>query len=522
MDSLPPASSISKRLLRCYQQGGTRALHEIQGSFSLILYDTSKQLTLLYRPFLNGLPLYFVHAEGVLNAASNPLDILSRNDLTSSLDKLELARIFRCMSTRWQETVFSEISAVKHGEMLLITAAGIECHTADMEKLLPELKFSSREQAITDYRVLLENAVLKQLQPGRQHAVMLSSGLDSSSLAVLANRHLTKPPLMAISWSLPGDKGGDESEQIAAICKSLKIPLHLFDGNSYGPFDQLEDSWLLPETPFTNPFGLITNAVYQHAEAHGVEVLLNGNFADVLIPGMRYIFSDILRDHHYGLLLPVLRSQIKRYGWRKLRKSPVLKGLLPQRQRQLVFKPEAWMPMGAGVYADLHKQESQRILQSPAYERFATALSPFQSGYPGMDQYLSGPHNLRRIEPHRDIELLNFSLRLPAYWHYRNGQMKAFIREALQGWLPENIRLQPRAGDLSGLVQRSFSRNRGEVRERLLDDPVDWSPYVDTRWMEQRLSDTDPINYRDALLVWQSLNLQSWKAAIKPGGRLFR
>ena len=149
------------------------------------------------------------------------------------------------------------------------------------------------------------------------------------------------------------------------------------------------------------------------------------------------------------------------------------------------------------------------------------ALSPFFSGYLGLERYLSGPYNLQRVEPHKNIELMNLSLSLPPYMTYRNGQTKYFAREAMHGLLPEEIRAQPRVGKLTSIVMRSFLKNRKEVREKVLEDPSSWNLYVRESWMRGALKRDAALDSRDLFVVWLCLHMGPWLKAIKPRGELY-
>jgi len=79
------------------------------------------------------------------------------------------------------------------------------------------------------------------------------------------------------------------------------------------------------------------------------------------------------------------------------------------------------------------------------YEIFSSALSKYNTSS-GMGRHFEARYGIERIEPYFDPALINYTLRLPLYMTYRNGQSKFFAREAMRGLLPESIRTQPREG----------------------------------------------------------------------------
>ena len=51
---------IGSVIVSLYETYGLDGLYELEGPFSLILYDKQKKLTLLYSSFLTGYPLYYL------------------------------------------------------------------------------------------------------------------------------------------------------------------------------------------------------------------------------------------------------------------------------------------------------------------------------------------------------------------------------------------------------------------------------------------------------------------------------
>jgi len=521
------SDNTSDYIINLYQTYGSEGLYQLDGAFSLILYDAQKQTTLLYRSFLTGYPLYFVTKNNLLSVSTNPVYLLHRSDVSDTLDTDEMNSIFAISSTRLKGNVFSELTAVKHGEMVIITPNKIQHKKRPLNEIFVQEHYGSESEAIEKYRHLVEKAVHESLLPDAEHGIMLSSGMDSSTLAVFASKKLYQEgrEFTAYSWTLPNDALGDESEKIKELCKMLGIPLKLFNGESYGPFDDLDNLLLLPDTPFTNPFIPITAEVYRRASRDGIDVLLNGNYADVTFQSNRNLLVDIIKDKRYELIFPSIMSIVKRDGYRNvLKKSQEIRGLLAHympRRIKASFQIREWLSDDVKSHREKMLLQNNKFIEQEGFGCFSTALSSFQAGYLGMDRYLSGQYGIRRIEPHRHLELLNYSLGFPSYMTHRDGQTKYFAREAMRGLLPESIRTQPRAGNLDLFVQNSYARNKTKIREMLLDDRSVWKQYVNETWMENKLKSNTTLSYADFFVIWLSLNMQQWQKAIKPGGSLY-
>lgn len=509
-----------------YLAQGPRGLLRLEGAAGVILHDTRSSTTLLYRTPLTGYPLYYTHRNQLLSAATNPVHLLYRQDISDGLRNEELGHFFSLNFTALSGNIFSDIELVRQGELVIFNRQEVTRKYRSWVR--PQIPGSNRpeKQLIKDYRTLLDNAVRNCITPDRQHGIMLSSGMDSSSIATLAAKHLrsTGSGLTAYSWSLPGDSRGDEIKQIEEICRFLDIPLKSFNGERHGPFDSLDNPLLLPDTPYTNPFSPLTAACYDLAGRDGVQGLFSGNYADLLFADNRSLLLEALRDGRFAIALSALSDVFRKNGFHSLQRSPAVRGLvaalLPFHSKRKRQHP-AWLTENTREALAAQETDMGEAGQYRRPHHFQTLSCAFQAGYLGMDRYLSGRYGIQRLEPHRDRELVNFCFRLPAYMSYRNGQTKYFAREGMRGLLPESIRRQPRAGDLNLLVLNSLKRNMDRVQDELFSNNRLWSDHVRESWLRHKLDTVDQLSYGDIMVIWNCLNFGLWRRAICPGGTLY-
>ncbi len=519
-------------IIELYQTSGSKGIYSLEGAFSLILYDEDKRCTLLFSSFLTGNPLYYTAKNNLLSVSTNPVYLLRRRDISGTLDAEEISSIFAFDFAALNGSIFSELREVKSGEMVIITTEGIVHKKRLLEKLLPPEHYGCESEIAERYRIMVEKSVKESILPDAEHGIMLSSGMDSSTLAVFAKQQLQAQNrrLRAYSWTLPNDPAGDESKKIKELCRVLDIPLTLFDGEEFGPFDSLDNFLLLPDTPYTNPYWLITARTYSYASSDGIGAIFNGAFGDSLFRGQTDLLSDMIGDGRFDLFLPELYAIMKSYNFRyTVKNSPAIRGLLRSFIPELILKQRRktprdtapWLNTAAREHRRLKYQKRRELFAESGFEQFAWPLSPYLSGYLGMDRYLSGQYGIKRIEPFINTELLNYTLRMPTYMVYRKGMTKYFAREAMKGLLPDSIRLQPRTGLLTSLFYDSYDRNKKTIREMILDGHGIWKEYVDESWMERELAREDDLNPFHLLVFWFSINLQQWQEAIKPGGSLY-
>ncbi len=511
-----------------YEKSGDDVLFKLEGAFSLILYDKRRQQVILYRSFLNGPPLYYVNKNDLLSVSTNPMDLLHRYDVSYRLDTEQMSSFFALRMERWHTSVFAELSEVQHGEMVIVSEKGEQRRTKALSDVLKSLSsYGSEREMIDRYRQLLDSKVSRYIIPKKRYGIMLSSGLDSTSLAVLASQQLKErnSHLRAYSWSFPNYSEADESKKIQALCDMHQIDLTLLNVERYMPFGRVDSVSFIPDVPFVNLYWEMISILYQTASNDGIDILFNGHYGDHLYASPDNLFVDIVKDRKVKLFLSNMRGVLGHYGFMgALKYSPSLRGfikyLLPvYKSKKKSFHTPEWLSSDAKTLFEIYREKPIISLQND-YEIFSSALAKHTTSS-GIGRYFHERYGLERIEPYFDPELLNYTRRLPLYMVYHNGQTKYFAREAMRGLLPESIRMQPRVGVLNKIASDGFVKNRESVRQRLLDEPEPWSSYVDKEWMENKLKKDATVLDKELLVIWMSLTFGPWLKAIKPGGDLY-
>ncbi len=533
VDELGYSNILGQNIIDLYKTYGREGLYRLNGQFSLILYDEKKELTLLFRSFFTGNPLYFVTKNNVLSVSTNPIYILRRPDISDDLESEEMNAMFSLAYTELKGNVFSELTSLESGEMVVATPNKIQHIKKPLNEYFVPQHYGSELDVIEDYRSLLKTQINENLLSDASYGIMLSSGMDSSSIAVLAKEILEKKHrnFRAYSWTLPNDTLGDESDNIKALAKALKIPLTLFSGERFGPFDMLEDHAVLPDTPYMNPYRFLVEETYKHAAVDGIDILLNGGYGDLLYFGRDNQLVDIVRDKQFKLFFPEIYSIIKKMGlYNGLKSSPairkLLKDFLPVSVVKSLTKPAMihvpeWLSKNEDEKRRDILSKNNTMTQENKYGSFKFALMPYFLSSMGWERYLSGIHDIKRIDPYQNFKLFNYTSSIPSYMTYRKGQTKYFAREAMRGLLPESIRLQGRAGNLVNFFSNSYKRNKKNVRELLLDDRSIWKKYISELWMEEKLKIGVSLNGNELSILRLCIDIQMWTKAIKPGGSLY-
>ena len=520
-----PIHDVIEYIFDLYRADGMRFLYRLSGDFTCIFLDDTQQQAFLYRPTSSGIPLYYCARSGWVSASSNPALLLRRSDLKGALNTRQLSQLFFIQNGRWNAPLFSEIDEVAGGSIVTVNASGLTVVQSGVE-LYAQAPLHDND-VISHYRRLLEDAVQRHLLSSKQYGIMLSSGMDSGSLAFVASRLLRKQHgmLQAFTWSLP-NFAADETVNVKRLCAALGIRLHVFDGEAHRPFSNLDALALKPDYPFTNLFDPMAHALYRLAQHSGVNVLFNGHFGDNLFKDDRFVLAELARDGKWWLLLKTITMVLWRLGSvNRFLKAPTVRTLVKyilayQRLNTALTEPPPWLsPFGvenwrastpdAGATEDASTNLLKRILDKAERDN-------------GMQRRFTAPYGIERIEPYRDEKLLSFTLALPSYYSFAQGQSKFFAREAMRDRLPEFIRLQPRRGILVPFARDGYARYLPQIKERLFDETDAWSHYVSHAWMQNTLQkNPQTVTGKEIMVIWYALHLSPWMRSVRPGGKFY-
>jgi asparagine synthase (glutamine-hydrolysing) len=116
--------------------------------------------------------------------------------------------------------------------------------------------------------------------------------------------------------------------------------------------------------------------------------------------------------------------------------------------------------------------------------------------------------------PYRDRRLVEFMLAIPASQLYRQGRYKPILRTAMQGILPEPIRLRSEPTVLTPLFIRGLAdKERTTVKDLLYGPNRLWPRYVRAEWLAQ----TRPGQRRseaEELVLWLCLCCELWRPGL--------
>ena len=427
-------------------------------------------------------------------------------------------------------TVFQGVSRLPPGHLLLCQAGQVHC-APYWTPAFSEPRDANFPASVAQFRDLLREAVGHALD-GTQPACFLSGGTDSSTVAGMVSQAIGQP---AHTYSIGFEaEGYDEMAYARIAARHFGTRHHEY----YVTPDDLVRSVPEVAASYDQPFGnsSVLPAYYcaRMARDNGASRMLAGDGGDELFGGnSRYAKQRIfgLYDQVPGLLRKSLLEPV-------LQQSPI--GALPLLRKGRSYIEQARLPMP-------DRLQPYNLLQRPAIAEIFTAdfldrvdtMAPLQqqrqvwaapTKASALNRELAFDWRFTLAEadlprvcgstalavvsvafPLLDTAMLDFSMQLPVHYKLKGLKLRWFFKEALRGFLPDEILTKKKQG--FGLPFGVWAMRHDGLRALALESVrslaqrgVVRPDYVQTL-LNQRLPE-HPRYYGE--MVWILMMLEQW------------
>ena len=446
---LPPRINAAQHLLGQYRAESVDFAARLSGEYAAAILDARSVQLAVLTDKIGRVPLYYSTVGGALLFSSQVKALLTHPGLAARPQLSALAEQF--MGARWlapTETMFADVHALPPAHALIATAGRIRLEKYWEFRPEPLGTSDHREQ----FHSLFQNAVHRRM--GDKTAVLVSGGLDSSSVFCVARTLDVEPAPIGVSYTAADDSVADERVYLAAIERDSGPILRV-------PFEPVDTPWQPFESVWRSEFPTVVTApgpferALQTVSDLGVTTVLDGGYGDqVLAPWPPPYLFTLAAQLRWSTLWRHLRAIVTLVP--PAYRHPVKRDLLRMFMRELTpqFLLDLRRPMVnrrslPGVFTDelrqnlsAHERWSEwlpRGLSPHASSVYQTVRLPFYiTQYESANKSAIG-YDLERSAPFLDIELIEFLMRLPGAVQFRDGVFKAILRDSLRGTVPDRI-----------------------------------------------------------------------------------
>ena len=463
------------------QDDGAR-VGRLLGDFAFVAWDPTRLALLAVRDTFGIQKLFHSTPAAAVSCFASHASLLASKE---TYDLKYLAdRVCRSRSDP-SRTVFAAVSAVPPASMLRMLSgrSTLVTYWSAAEAQRETVPPSSPEQQCEQFRSLLVESVRLALTDGAPTWSQLSGGLDSSSVACIAQWLAARGE---VAYGLAGTvtytdslgTGADELEYAKAVVQQYGIRSELVPHRA--DVDALLDDLPVldqPDLPYTVAFrDRLAARLIQRAGGH---TLLTGEGGDSLVAGTMFFFADWLVTGRVWAAVREMahRSALGHVSFWTLAYENALLPVLPAPLRRQLTRSRTgsippWIPRPAArrmslTARGLHDQVYRGRLGCKYTDAVVATVAAIPSAMP------SGPldASLERRHPYLHRPLVELALRLPPSMCVRPHARKWILREAMRGIVPEHVRTRVGKGALDGLNLWQLTHDRGRL-DPLLRDPI--------------------------------------------------
>jgi asparagine synthase (glutamine-hydrolysing) len=462
------SQSDTEVLPHLYEEYADDMVQHLNGMFAFALWDSRTRRLLLARDRFGEKPLYWGVFENTLLFASEPKVLLAHPSVKTSVNLQALREYLSFDYVPAPLTIYQGINKLPAAHTLTLAEGRIETRAYWSLSYKNKQPAPTEAEAAEALRALLADSVRMRLVSDVPLGVLLSGGVDSSTVAALAVQASSEAvKTFSISFA---ESSFDESSYARAVAKFLGTDHHeeRLSANLAANLVGEIGSWM--DEPFSDPSLVPTYLLSRFTRKH-VTVALGGDGGDELFAGY-----PMYRGHRWAenyLKVPsMLRSGVL---------EPLI-GLLPVKTKNLSFDYKATKFISGTKYDRVARHHvwfgsfspvEQEMVLAPEvlrqtdgdiYREAREMLAECDSGdvveqMQSLDTRLylaediltkvdraSMAVSLEVRAPFLDPRVAEFAASLPANYKLRGSKTKYILKRAIEGHLPPFVTRRGKKG----------------------------------------------------------------------------
>jgi asparagine synthase (glutamine-hydrolysing) len=511
-------------IIRLYELHGERCVDFLNGMFAFAIWDPRREHLFFARDRVGEKPLYWTQTDGRFLFASEIKALLEHPSVEADVQVDAIPEYLTNLVTSSPRTLYKGISKLGAGECGTCDRNGVRVwrYWNVFDPRTP--RDDSLEDAAARVRQLLDQSVHDRLMSDVPVGVLLSGGVDSTTLVALLRERARG--LATFSVGFTDHPRLDERAEAKRVADHFRTDHHEVTVSQNEALDFLTRLVYHQDEPLGDPVCIPLHFVCELARANDIKVVLAGEGADELFWGYpRY--KRVLERWHW--IERVLRLP---HGARKL-----LPHLIPPQRphtRELLEHVASGRPLPMHMPLGMVRRHRERVLRqfdhllssgwapSNGYEtnhedpflRLAFDTQEYEFGLRLPELLLmridrfSMANSVEARVPFLDPDLVEFVYRLPVSQKMANGTSKVVLRKAISDVVPEWVLNRPKQG-FGAPVDAWMQSRLGVLFERLIEtDAV--RTYFREDVLRTALRNAGGRRGRPKMYLWPIVNFALW------------
>lgn len=517
-------------IVHLYEDQGIDLVKNLRGMFAFALWDAKKRDLFLVRDRIGEKPLVYLEKDGVLYFASEIKALLKVPGFSRELNNEALAHYFTYIYAPAPLTFFRGIKKLEPATYAQVNASGIKIKkywTMDYSKKW----VASENEYVEKYFDLLKEIVSQQSISDVPLGVMLSGGIDSSTLAYQMHKNGAKEIRSFCIGFEMGELPDPEFIRARQIADKYSGQHHevMFDPDRINNLPHIITNYDEP----LNLFPIIYADQLAAFMKQNATVVLAGNGADELFGGYTGYNAMLKMEifNRFASILPLV-------GKGRLRKILRRSKVVPAQRRAEAFRA-GHQALSAKLFTpDWQKRMMAVDVGAPVAEAFLeSGATDYLDGilYGDLKVYhafghltmpdISGMSNSLEIRsPFLDYKLVEFAASLPREMKVRsifNPVLNKYImKKAAERFMPRDLVYAQKMGFGYNIDWTNWLKNRWREKvNRLLGSSINWQDQeiFNRTYVESIIDEHSRGRANHASLIWGLIVFMLWKGIYLDG-----
>lgn len=463
-------------ILAAYLKWGISCIDRFEGMFAIALYDKKTDELYLVRDRIGKKPLYYWLDGENLVYASELKPIMNYPNFPRNINKAIIKRYMYQQCVNEPYAIFENVYKVEPGQIIKFRQGKLEkwkyWDIARVYKEKSKEKVGTYAEAKEELKAILKDSVRKRMIADVPVGAFLSGGYDSSLVTALAQDISGKTPVKTYSIGF-NEERYNEAKYAKAVAKHLgtdHTELYIDESAMFEMVDSIPKYY---DEPFADS-SQIPSMLVSGLAAKDVTVVLSGDGGDEFFCGYN-IYDNVAQAQKLDPLGRLTYAVCSIPPFKNI-------GLFDR------------LPFRVQVVAGNHDRETKTQLGGRTYIRAIDKMLtegdvpfkfPIESKYGESnwqerrmlldeETYLPGDilckvdrasmkYSIESRCPILDVNVMEYSYRLPHEYKYANGVKKRILKDIAYDYIPKELLDRPKVG--FGVPLDKWMR--GPLRERL-------------------------------------------------------
>lgn len=516
-------------IVNSFEKNGIDFLANLDGDFSLILFDKKNEI--LYGAVDKfGLKSLFYYKDEAKIFISNRISTIYKLNIIEKKPNtrknfLFVGSHYRHIDAIPEETFYGDIFRIKQHSYIKHQNNFLEIDSY-WDLALIDLSKKTKEELKKEYLDLLRESVRQRLAHSRNPAFMVSSGMDSSGVAVLASEILGQKITM-LTTVFGEDTEYNEANEIEPLANKIAKEWHKFVIDPTSIQEVIYEIVMESDEPFYTVTQLMHYYLSKEVARLGFDTLFGGLGGDEAncgeIEEYLFYFADLKYRGDESRLEEDIDGWIKYHGTSQYPKSYDIaheyfekhidfsregKNLLDYDRYSkyfTIFKDDFY---NANFFAPELEHPYKSYLRNKLHQDLFSEAIPCVLK---AEDFSLSKFDLSARMPYFNDKVMQYGFSIPIKYKYKQGCNKAILREAMCGILPDET--------VENCIKKGWNAPFGEWIKKFLKEKIE--EIINNPTQRQiEIYKLDIINTlldehlsgktNHMMFFWQFLNYEMW------------